>query len=209
VLLDLLTAVVVAYVGTTLVVRVRQTLQGPARRRWVELVSGLRPRHFFLAPPAWVAVIGVFAALYVIPPLRFGWWTAIGGQGNIVFGTTDHTAGTFLEWLIPLVFCALLLPALPLLVEREERGFRLGAEGWSVRRRFFRGLQFGLLHLLAGIPIAAALALSCGGWWFTWMYLRAYRRGGQQAGLAESTRVHLAYDVEIVLIVVGAIALGS
>src|SRR5204863_8552602 len=112
-----------------------------------------------LAPPPFVGVVVLFVALYQVPPLRFGWWTAVGGNGNIVFGSSSHTQGTVLEWLIPVVFVSMLLPALPLLVEREERMFRLGAEGWSSRRRLVRGLQFGLLHLIAGIPIAAALAL--------------------------------------------------
>lgn len=208
-LLDLLTFVVVAYVGTTLAMRLRESLRGPARVRWLELVRGLRGRHFLLAPPALALVVVLFAVLYEVPPLRFGWWTAIGGHGNIVFGSTDNTQGTFLEWLVPLVFCALLLPALPLLVEREERMFRLGAEDWSLTERAEHGLRFGLLHLIAGIPIAAALAISAAGWWLTWMYLRGYDDGGRQGALDESTRVHLAYDIEVVVLVLVALTLGG
>jgi hypothetical protein len=95
-----------------------------------------------------------------------------------------------------------------MLVEREEMRFRVGAEGWPFRRRVTRGLQFGLLHLIAGIPIAAALAISVAGWWLTWMYLRGYRRGGPRAALDESARVHLAYDLEVIALVVAALALA-
>ena len=51
-----------------------------ARQRWLDLVRGMRPRHFLLAPPALAAVIVSLSLLYAIPPLRFGWWTALGGN---------------------------------------------------------------------------------------------------------------------------------
>lgn len=204
-LLDVLTIVVVAYVGANLVTSLRRSRHAAARQRMVEVLRGLRPRHFLLALPGLVGVFAALLVLYQVPPLRFGWWTAIGGQGNVAFGTTERTAGTTLGWLIPLAFILLLLPALPLLVDREERGFRLGAEDWSFRRRAWAGLRFGLFHLIAGIPIAAALAISVGGWWFTWVYLRAERRGGPRAGLDASTRVHLAYDYLIIAVVLLAI----
>jgi Raf kinase inhibitor-like YbhB/YbcL family protein len=203
-----LTIAALAWVGTNLVVAARRSVQ--RRRRAVDLLRGIRLRHVWPAPFVLAAVIGAFAALSQIPPLRFGWWTALGGQGNIVFGTTSQTEGTALEVLIPVAFAMLLLPALPLLVESEERRFRLGAETWSQGRRAVRGLQFGLLHLIAGIPIAAALALSIGGWWFTFVYVRGYRRSGSRdAALAESTRAHLGYDLVIVGLVVAGLAISA
>jgi hypothetical protein len=147
--------------------------------------------------------------LVQIPPLQFGWWTALGGLGNPVTGTTDQTAGTPLEWLIPLVFLLLLLPALPLFAFREEEIFRLGAEGWSWRRRVLKAVQFGLIHALIGIPIGVALALGVGGGYFQFAYLRGYRASGgdQRAALYESTRAHAAYNGMIIVIVLLAIAL--
>jgi hypothetical protein len=54
-----------------------------------------------------------------------------------------------------------------------------------------------------GIPIAVALALSVGGWYFTWAYLRGYRRTGSQwEAMMESTRSHLAYNLEIITIAI-------
>lgn len=209
-LLDLLTAVVVAYVGTNLVRALARAVSGPARRRTAAILRGLRPAHFLSGPVVLAMVLTAFVALYQVPPLRFGWWTALGGTGNVAFGSSERTAGTVLEWLIPGAFIALLLPALPMLVEREERMFRLGAEYWSVRRRAWAGLKFGLFHLVAGIPLAAALAISLAGWWFTWTYLRGVRRSGGDpaAGLAESTRAHLAYNLEIVALVAVGLLLG-
>jgi hypothetical protein len=136
-----------------------------------------------------------------IPGLSFGWWTAIGGQGNPVVGSTDKTAGTPLEWIVPLVFMVLLVPVLPLFAEREEVMFRQGAEHWSWGRRAYKCVQFGLVHALIGIPIGVALALSIGGAYFMWAYLRMYRRAGPEAALLESTRAHAAYNLTIVVLV--------
>ncbi len=42
--------------------------------------------------------------------------------------------------------------------------------------------------------VPAALALSVGGAYLSWAYLRGCRREGPAAGLLESTRAHLAYN---------------
>lgn len=167
----------------------------------MRILRGLRFRHFLPVP--FVAALVVVAAflLVQIPPLDFGWWTALGGEGNPVFGSTERTAGTAFEILIPLAFITLLAPALPLFAEREEQMFRAGAEGWSTAKRVLKGVQFGLVHAIIGIPIGVALALSIGGWWFTIAYLRGYRAGGPETALLESTRAHTAYNATLVAIV--------
>ena len=54
-----------------------------------------------------------------------------GANVTLTFAFTQPggVQGTTLEWLIPLVFIVLLIPALPLFALREEELFRLGAEG--------------------------------------------------------------------------------
>jgi hypothetical protein len=207
-LLDLATVVVLAWFGSRLFVSFRRSLAGDARRHAVEVLRGLRLRHFLPVPLVLALVLGAAIGLTSIPPLAFGWWTAIGGQGNPAFGVTDRTAGTPFEVIVPIVFVLLLLPALPLLVEREEQLFRLGAEGWSTPKRIGKALLFGLVHALVGIPIGVALALSIGGAAFTLSYLREHRRTGLRgAALLESTRLHLAYDLTIVGLVAVVLAL--
>jgi hypothetical protein len=169
-------------------------------RSWM-IVRGIRPRHVLPVPFLLAAVLGVAQVLWLVPPLRWGWWTAIGGLGNPVFGTTERNQDTVLAWLVPIVFIVLLLPALPLFAEAEERRFRVGAETWSTRRRIWRGLVFGSVHALIGIPIAFALALSVGGWWFIYRYLKG--------GLLESTRAHTAYNGVIVLMVLVALVVDG
>jgi hypothetical protein len=201
-IVDFLTLGVLAFFGTRLVAAARQSVAARARERTLEIVRGIRPRHLLRAPVVLALVLGAATLLLGVPGLSFGWWTALGGTGNVVVGSTTRTSGTLLVWLVPAVFVVLLFPALALLAEREETAFRAGAERWSFGRRVATGLKFGLIHLVMGIPIAVALALSIGGWYFTWAYLRGYRGGGVEAGVMESTRSHLAYNVEVLAVVV-------
>lgn len=199
--LDLVTVAVLAFVGSRLVGGVQQLGRPVVRDHVLAIVRGLRPRHFLMAPIVFAGVLSAAIALLQVPGLDFGWWTAIGGLGNPVTGTTGQTQGTPLEWIIPAVFLVLLVPALPLFAEREEQLFRAGAEHWSTARRVRRGVEFGLVHALIGIPVGVALALSIGGWYFTWRYLKG--------GLVESTRAHLAYNLEVVALVIVALATGG
>ena len=206
VLLDLATFAVLAFIGFRLVEASRYATTRHARRHAVEILRGLRAHHFLLAIPVICLVVAAFAVLLQVPGLSFGWFTVIGGEGNPVFGASDSTAGTPFEVLIPIVFMALLVPALPLLVEREEYLFRRGSEHRSTAGRIWRGVLFGAVHAIIGIPIGAALALSIGGWYFTWAYLRGYRWGGPTAALLESTRSHLAYNgIIVTLVLVGVV----
>ena len=172
------------------------------RRRLVTIVRGVRARHVLLAVPVLVAVATTAMLLTEVPGLDWGWWAALGGEGNPVVGSTERTSGTPLARAIPLLFLLLLIPVLPLFAEREEQLFRAGAERWSAARRVVRGLEFGLVHAVIGIPIGVALALALGGWYFTAAYLWAFRRTGRpDLALLESTRAHLAYNAVIVAIV--------
>ena len=206
--LDILSLAVLAYVGIRLADAARQAVLS---RGYVwTLIKGLRPRHFLGAAPALACVIGLALLLFRVPGLSFGWWTAIGGQGNPVFGSARPEAVGPLDTVIPVVFVVLLVLGLPLLVEGEEWVFRRGAECRSRWGNLRWAVLFGLVHALVGIPIAAALALSAGGVYLTWAYLRMWRRtGSQEAALTESTRAHLAYDLVIVVIVGLAILASS
>ena len=201
-MLDLLTGVILVLVAVRVGGVTRRVFSSrDMRTRIFDIVRGIRPRHVLPVPLVLAAVLAVAQVLWLVPPLRWGWWTAIGGIGNPVTGATDRTQGTTLEWLIPLVFVVLLVPALPLFAEAEERRFRMGAESWSTRKRIWRGVVFGSVHALVGIPVGVALALSVGGWWFTYRYLRG--------GLMESTRAHTAYNATIVVILLIALATGG
>lgn len=210
-LTNLVTVAVLGFVGFRLATAVRHVARrADLRDRIKEIVSGIRLRHLVLVLPVLILVIVVASVLVQLPVLSFGWWSAIGGQGNPVTGATTTTEGTALERLVPIVFLSLLLPALPLFAEREELMFRAGAEDWSAARRIRRAVEFGLVHALIGIPIGVALALSIGGGYFTYMYLSRWRQtGSRAAAILESTRAHTAYNGVIVGLVLVAFAVGA
>jgi hypothetical protein len=201
VLLNLVTVGVLAFVGVRLVGGARLSLQGEGRAQTLLIVKGIRWRHVVVAPFVLALVLLVAGLLIQLPVLRWGWWTAIGGIGNPVTGGTEQTSGTALEWLVPLAFLLVLLPAIPLFAQAEERMFRFGAESWSGPKRVAKAIQFGLAHAIIGIPIGVALALSIGGGYFMWCYLRCYRVTHRPyEATMESTRAHAAYNAEIVVV---------
>jgi hypothetical protein len=209
--LDVLTFAALAFVGVRLFGGTRLMARRDVRAHVVGILRGLRWRHFLLCWPVLFTVLVVASVLLLVPGLSWGWWSAIGGVGSPVLGVSNRSSGSPLEYAIPVVFVVMLLPALPLFAEAEEQRFRRGAEGWSTKRRVGRAVQFGMVHCLIGIPIGVGMALSIGGGYFTWRYLRGYRAGGgsQASGVAESTRAHLAYNLTVFVIIGLALALGA
>ncbi|MCU1345421.1 MAG: hypothetical protein JWL70_1687 [Acidimicrobiia bacterium] len=195
---------VLAFVGRRLVQGIFASRS--RRARVSEIVRGIRWRHLWPVPFVVTAVVLTAVLLVQVPGLSWGWWQALGGQGNPVFGQSDATAGSAWDWIIPLLFLSLLIPALPLFAEAEEIRFRYQAEIWSTRRRIAMCLAFGLVHALIGIPIGVALALSIGGAYFMNRYLAA---GGGAAGLLESTRAHTAYNAVIVSLVLVVVVVDA
>lgn len=200
---------VLAFVGFRLADAARQTFS--ARGHVWQLVTGLRLRHFLRAIPVLFAVLAVATPLLSIPGLDFGWWTKLGGEGNPAVGVAPKSATPGpLETIIPVVFMTLLVIGLPLLVEGEEWVFRRGAQYRTRAANARRSVLFGLVHALIGIPIGVAMALSVGGFYFTWAYLRAWRAtASEDEALAESTRSHLAYNLVIAAIVIVALSTGT
>ena len=207
---NILSFVVLAVVGVRLVQAV--TLSRSSRGRTLSRLvwTRLRWRHFWPVPFVLGGVLLVAVPLLMIPPLRWGWWSALGGDGNPVFGSSTATTGTVWEWLLPLIFMALVVAALPLFANAEERMFRTGAQFWSRRRRALKVLQFGLIHAVIGIPIAVALALSVGGAYFMYVYLRSFAlTGSANEATLESTRAHTAYNLSIILAVAAVVAASA
>ena len=207
-----LTYLVLGAMALRLLSAARYSLTRRGRSSANDVVRQIRWRHVWPVPLVLAVVAGAASLLLAVPGLDWGWWTAIGGQGNPVTGTTDRTTGTIWEWLIPLVFLLLVLPALPLFALSEERMFRRGAETWTWKRRDVKVVSFGLIHAIIGIPIGVALALSLGGIYFMWFYLRTVQRTGDpEAATLESAAAHTTYNgfiLTIVLVVVILTAAG-
>ena len=205
-LADALTFGVLALVGVRLVEGARHATSGPGRRLTLAIVRGIRWRHVWPVPFVLTGVISAAMVLVQVPGLDWGWWTALGGEGNPVFGSSASTEGTVWGWIVPVAFLLLLVPAIPVFAHAEERMFRAGAEHWSTRRRAAKVVQFGLVHAVIGIPLGVAVALSIGGAYFMAIYLRRYRiTGSRLEAVLDSTRAHAVYNTMIVTFVVVAV----
>lgn len=205
-----LSVAVLAFMGVRLAGGVRHARTGAGRALTTTIVRGVRFRHVWPVPIVLTGVLLVAVPLMAVPGLSWGWWSALGGSGNPVFGSSTATAGSPLEWIVPLLFVVMLLPALPLFAHAEEALFRRGAEGWSTRKRALKVGQFGVAHAVIGIPIGAALALSVGGAYFMGVYLRAVRHGeGQYGATIESARAHTVYNATIIVLVLVTLAVAG
>jgi hypothetical protein len=207
---NVLSVVVLAVVGVRLVQAVTLSRSNRGRSLSRQVWTRLRWRHIWPVPFVLAAVLIVAVPLLMIPLLRWGWWSALGGDGNPIFGSSTATTGTLWEWLIPMVFMVLVVAALPLFANAEERMFRSGAQRWTTRQRVVKVLQFGLIHALVGIPIGVALALSVGGAYFMWVYLRSFAlTGSTNEATLESTRAHTAYNALIIVTVAVVVAVDA
>jgi hypothetical protein len=192
---DFVTVAVLGTVAFRLFGGLRHAFSTNGRSLILDIVRGIRWRHIWPVPFVLALVVFASALLTQIPGLDWGWWSALGGEGNPAFGSNKSTNGTVGEWLIPAAFVLMLVPALPLFAHAEERMFRSGAEGWSSGRRMYKIISFGLIHALIGIQIGVALALSIGGAYFMWAYLRDYQQSrSTQRATIESARAHTAYN---------------
>lgn len=131
-------------------------------------------------------VVAVAAGLLALqnPVLNWGWWSVVATQAGQDSAGGNIITAPFSYPILALPFLALLALVLPRLAEIEEQTFRRGTRSW--KDGIWRSLAFGLIHMLVGVPLAVALALSIGGLWFT----RQYFLGG----VARSTVYHLTYN---------------
>ncbi|MBW4656457.1 MAG: tetratricopeptide repeat protein [Kaiparowitsia implicata GSE-PSE-MK54-09C] len=161
--------------------------------------------------------------------LLWGWGNLVFGQpGNVIFQPLSmaaaslaedapvggEAAGWSLDWakVFILLFWGLMLLGIPLWARLEERIFRRGGDTW--RQIAVRSTQFGLIHLVAGIPILGGLVLILPGFLFACRYKtvrdRTFRQTGdlwqaQEAGVTASTADHAVYNAILVSLAVFAL----
>jgi hypothetical protein len=181
-------------------VKVGPSLRSPRQRI---LIRGIRPRHFLMASmilPCTLSAVGILLAGDTF--LRWGWWTALGGEGNVIVGEASPSGQVLPDLILPILIVTPLLLSLGRFALQEERIFRRGDERRRVRDRLLRSLVFGLCHLVMGIPIGAAIGLGVGGFGFSQVYLRRWHASrSRYQSVLDAARVHLAYN----LIILGAV----
>lgn len=160
------------------------TFRNPEARRLYKAVwKATRWRTPLLALLDIVGKLGLFALFWQLPFLRWGWWLALGGSGNVLLGGTTPTDGPIgggggLSFLLVMSFLlpVVLFLVMPLLTVNEEAAFRMGTQKdpwWKVLRR---NSWFGAVHLLMGVPLAVVPALTWSGVLYHLVYRKKWHR---------------------------------
>jgi hypothetical protein len=161
------------------------------------IVRGLRPRHFALGVALIGAVLMVALALWMYVPLfHWGWWRLVSGspRGGVISAVVSTGTNTFAN-ITAFAFIVALIVVMPSMAHAEECAYRMDAEKRNWPQRLLRQFQFGFCHLIMGIPLAFAIAISFGGIGFLLSYLSAIRKGhSRDEAVLESARTHLAYN---------------
>jgi hypothetical protein len=171
---------------------------------WKLVWRGMRLRHLLAAPLVLgaAAAFGYFLNTYVGGLLNWGWWSAMGGSGNVILGNNVELFGEVGSAWIGRVMLVVIAVLMPNLVTWEERLFRRGIERKTALGRVAWAVAFGLFHLVAGLPLYAALALSVLGLYCSQRYMTTYKKLEPTKGTAlarreavlESTRAHLGFN---------------
>lgn len=152
--------------------------------------------------------------LGMIHPMRY---SASHLSSVIGIGTPAHATVQFSFSLVFIIcFWLMLMVGIPFWARLEERIFRQGANSW--RQICIRSVQFGLVHLLVGIPILAGFVLIVPGFLFACRYkyvysayLKRHRNPlkAQEAGMLASTADHAVYNAILVTIFVVTLAISN
>lgn len=121
-------------------------------------------------------VIATLVLLVVFIPFTSYGWTHLlfNSSSNIlVIPVTEarQSENSFLHFL-GIVFILIIILALPFLAKLEEDLFRRGKI--KLKEISISSVKFGLIHLVAGVPLAAGLALINAGFFYAYVYRRRY-----------------------------------
>lgn len=167
------------------------------------------------------------------PLLNVSWLNLLHLKGtNILFSPATEansaaaaTSSDLLPKLLGGGFLLLLITALPVFAHGEEELFRRPWPFLTFGGRLLNSLLFGLMHMVVGVPLSAALALAVGGYGFGLYNGHCYRLqrakqpapasddedlkqelAAQEAATYSSAALHAVYNLLIVLFL-GAVLL--
>ncbi len=132
---------------------------------------------FFECLSILVLTATVCAVLMRLPGFNYGWIDLFFAEGGnmlirpILEGS--NSTNILVRIMVPMFFVALAF-VLPFLARSEERIFRSGHYEWGAIVK--QSVKFGLAHCLAGVPLAAGIALIIPGLFYGFKYKRAFDR---------------------------------
>lgn len=172
-----ITAAVIVMVAGSMIFTVGQLVASKQLRH--NYVLTLRAARWWMVPAGFanvsVVLLVVLGITRLAPWSWVGWWKLLSGTAsNVWLGQTGQTG---LWWQIAAISIPLgVLLILPMMAYGEEVIFRQGSEKRSIPARVGSQVLFGFVHCaLAGVPLAAGLALTASGFYFERIYLTERR----------------------------------
>lgn len=172
-------------------------------RRHFTVLLGWKPVQWLAAWSGTLAVLSLtialaFALIVLWPPVMgFTWFRLLASPADgPVEGQNLYVTATRIPW-VGWAFLGLLLVNVPRLARLEEWRFRDGTEGW--KQAALRSLHFGLIHCVIGVPLAAGIALSLPGLWFTLQYWKG--------GIRRSTFYHCLHNYTLLTLLAAYLAM--
>ena len=127
----------------------------------------LKPKHFLIGTLSIISVLATGTLLIrYIPGMQFGWLTWLASQASETQTGQTVESSPFL-WVTIVILILIFSIVLPKFAFLEEEKFRKPYVWATKPIQLVQALKFGIAHLIMGIPIGAALALSIGGVFFT------------------------------------------
>lgn len=156
----------------------------------------LRPRHTVLAL-AFIALVVISMLLFsLVPGLDWGYIQHMTGQQGSVYAAPTPTKTETIDRILPLWILVALVLNMPAAVMAEEKLFRAKLSQWQWPRRIAMQLLFGLMHMILGIPLYAALGLAVFGLLLTGRQLQRIAAGDTpELALMDGASIHLSYNL--------------
>lgn len=154
--------------------------------------------------------IASFLVIRNIPYFNYGWMDLfLKGGGNLLIAPVMEASDASSIWIkiVPFGFLSLLLIALPYLAHYEEKEFRKGRVAWSDITK--KSIEFGLVHCIVGIPLAAGVALIGTGFFYAWTYRQGFlkemaahgnKEQAEEEAVLTSTAYHTLYNTVLILL---------
>src|SRR3990167_3852803 len=141
-----------------------------------------RIKMFFEIIGLIIITLVVFGFLYLfVPYLKYGWLNLFIKEGGTIAITPvieESKSPNFIIRIIPPVFFIIFLLAIPPLAKLEEEIYRKGFIKW--KDISIQSVKFGLVHMIMGVPLAAAIALIISGLFYGYKYRHVFISSNKQ-----------------------------
>lgn len=161
------------------------------------LIRDIYLKNIFDYLTAFMLVIFIFSVaaflLYIQIPefLKFSWINLISSNESSSNLMTKPFESNFSPVIV--IYWIILTLMLPYLAKSEEIAFR--SQKFTLKKRIISSFFFGLIHMVVGVPLFAALILSVLGFIFSIFYVKYYNQSkSDDFAIERVTSIHTKYN---------------